>query len=889
MIKKMGENKKLFCLVIVCLFVLFSLTNGVYALTADITLQETEWFTANKAGYWGGSGFTSLNNFTVPLPVFFEGWKSSPRDEIINYQWNFGDGSPIVSAPGQFNAAHVYETPGSYTATLIVTDTNGATASTSIQIIARNRATEFLNKIRYIDSVIGSDTCLGTSPTVNSATDCPWKTADKAFSGLSTGGAINNFQYLFNRGQTFTYSQSYSITSDIGVYYGAYGTGANPVIQPITSYNGDLFLPAANQAGVNYLRFSDLEFRGGTGGSFFKTSFGGIYNTLFLRINITGYFSPFIFQGMARDNSQWTNSRFEDGIFLIDSSIFNSTNIGFSAFNVNKLAIINTTVDHSNNHNIYTASIDRAVINNLVSTSPAFGRAALRLAGGINSTWPSQNIYIGRNYFGGWVDPINGASPHNGGGNRYNWLLVQFSPQSQATSGQSRDELYYTIESNVFTNGELLLGISSAENFTIRNNIFITNNTNSNGIPGTANLLQIGFADAQAFGSGESDQKASKNINVIGNTFIQRNGATSIIKIENYSYNSPSYIPYKNHLNISIKNNLFYLASGAGGTTPIITINRNDPNLIANISSNNNVFFFEDGSQSSNLFNIGQYDGSNLGISYNLAGWQTLGKDVNSIYINPLFNSYLTNSLISNGNYLNYNSFGPDLKLQTSSPAINKGISIPNLLFYDYNGNLRDNLPDIGAFENIVVSPPAQICGNNIKEGTEVCDGSDLNSQTCLSQGFSSGTLSCAGDCLSFVNSQCVASASSCPNNQCEAEETCSNCPGDCGICSPLGGGGGGGGGGPIENINSSVTYTGKNLNISGIILNNNQSSMCNNCNLNITFNSIEKNLQTNVDGKFNVKFTNINFSSGIYKIYIKHLDNNQAIINRYEKEIYII
>ncbi len=52
----------------------------------------------------------------------------------------------------------------------------------------------------------------------------------------------------------------------------------------------------------------------------------------------------------------------------------------------------------------------------------------------------------------------------------------------------------------------------------------------------------------------------------------------------------------------------------------------------------------------------------------------------------------------------------------------------------------------------------APVCGNNIKETGEVCDGTDLNSQTCATQlgaGYT-GTLSCNVNCQSFVTSACT-------------------------------------------------------------------------------------------------------------------------------------
>jgi len=52
------------------------------------------------------------------------------------------------------------------------------------------------------------------------------------------------------------------------------------------------------------------------------------------------------------------------------------------------------------------------------------------------------------------------------------------------------------------------------------------------------------------------------------------------------------------------------------------------------------------------------------------------------------------------------------------------------------------------------------VCGNNLKEGTEVCDGTDLGGQTCVSRGFTGGTLSCNGTCSAFVTTSCTSGGS---------------------------------------------------------------------------------------------------------------------------------
>jgi hypothetical protein len=56
-------------------------------------------------------------------------------------------------------------------------------------------------------------------------------------------------------------------------------------------------------------------------------------------------------------------------------------------------------------------------------------------------------------------------------------------------------------------------------------------------------------------------------------------------------------------------------------------------------------------------------------------------------------------------------------------------------------------------------APPR--CGDNLRnQPFEVCDGSDLAAQSCQSQGFATGTLACAADCLTFNVGGCNAAPS---------------------------------------------------------------------------------------------------------------------------------
>lgn len=72
-----------------------------------------------------------------------------------------------------------------------------------------------------------------------------------------------------------------------------------------------------------------------------------------------------------------------------------------------------------------------------------------------------------------------------------------------------------------------------------------------------------------------------------------------------------------------------------------------------------------------------------------------------------------------------------------------------------------DKLTGLAPSESSPVSVTiANVCGDNNIGGSEICDGTDLDSQTCVTQGFDAGTLLCAANCQSFDTSQCFSSDS---------------------------------------------------------------------------------------------------------------------------------
>lgn len=107
-----------------------------------------------------------------------------------------------------------------------------------------------------------------------------------------------------------------------------------------------------------------------------------------------------------------------------------------------------------------------------------------------------------------------------------------------------------------------------------------------------------------------------------------------------------------------------------------------------------------------------------------------------------------------------------------SAPRNLSDVTLVGTDAFDFNNFARGSTWDAGGLEfGTTTGGPAITCGNNIKETGEVCDGTDLNSQTCATQGFTSGPLSCAANCNSFVTSSCVTTL--CGNGNIDSGEQC--------------------------------------------------------------------------------------------------------------------
>lgn len=185
---------------------------------------------------------------------------------------------------------------------------------------------------------------------------------------------------------------------------------------------------------------------------------------------------------------------------------------------------------------------------------------------------------------------------------------------------------------------------------------------------------------------------------IINNIFYENNAGVDINNKGSYSSMSGSYIESGSHNKII--NNVFGQSSFKyEGRIDIVSRDSGYTGEVDDVLIENNIF------ASSNNYAImfwginycGEDDITNIVIKNNITqnenlvfSYLTCDPKTDTAHFTISGNIEKVNPLFSN-----YTSY--DFRLQTNSPAINKGINTG--LSYDIDGNSRDGYPDIGAYE----------------------------------------------------------------------------------------------------------------------------------------------------------------------------------------------
>jgi len=509
----------------------------------------------------------------APLAVFFDATGTTATETCrpfhdIEYRWDFGDpaGGTWTSTPNMPNlsrnsatgpvAAHVYETSGTYTVTLTVTDGTN-TATTEVQITVANPDTEFASNTICIAAVIppipGSDGC------PSGALSLVQPSFDLAIAASITLGMR---RLLFKRGDTYSSTSGANIAVTGPGIIGAFGSGAKPKIQS-TGNDVILALSSATTPTIKDWRVMDLELDGLSGTSTYGIrAAGGIDQVTILRLDIHDVWFGLEFSDQLLD--LWNNSgqpghTLWDQLAIVDSNINTIVNDGNGAFiSAARLSILGNTMSNATTgqHILRVAHASKAVISHNALSNPATSKHSIKFhaafwqGGGVSDPGGtghySENVVISDNkLMGGTTGFV---------------FAVSIGPDNQDDDQRLRD---FIIERNWFSAAGfpaqlLSLILFGVQDFTVRNNLFdVTGASDHAGI----RVERRGI------------EPLPTRISILNNTFYSSDsgGAFTAIQLASTATNT------------TVKNNLVYAPSH---TSPIVLSNSGDNTTASNNSTN---------------------------------------------------------------------------------------------------------------------------------------------------------------------------------------------------------------------------------------------------------------------------------------------------------------
>lgn len=220
-------------------------------------------------------------DFDTPAPVGAEIYDARMHDLI--YLWDFGDSgqwsAPVnvlaewknrTAAKGPW-VSHVYRTPGTYTASVLVIEpASGKTATTQTTITVADPDVAFAASRTICLNPVGDGDFTGTPPgAVRLNTDsllsgsAPWTTY---------ANGANPVRWLFKRGASYTVAVDVAAAQGAHMMFGAYGSGPRPVLNgagaatPSGASHSVIYFSnqhiGSSSAETPDARFDDLDFQG---------------------------------------------------------------------------------------------------------------------------------------------------------------------------------------------------------------------------------------------------------------------------------------------------------------------------------------------------------------------------------------------------------------------------------------------------------------------------------------------------------------------------------------------------------------------------------------------------------------------------------------------------
>jgi hypothetical protein len=487
--------------------------------------------TTGNTGIITASAVASRYSGVAPLAVFFDATGTTATTaptrpfHDLEYRWSFSDGGsgnwgPAGSRPGAGNsrnsatgpmAVHVFETAGTYSVSVQITDGTNTVTNDCIQI-----------------AVLDPDVVFAGNQTV-----CLSRTADLAncpAGALAVPNVANDFalalttyiaagkRVLLRRGQTWAAPTEANISSAGPGILGAFGPGADP--KPIVQATGNntiLSLSKASTPTFSDWRIMDLEFDGLSGASTNGVNANGSASQiLLLRLVAHHIHVGILFSSGILDvyNTPTFKAPMWDQVTVIDSDL--NTIIGgaagYGAFmSGRRFAFLGNSIDDTmaGEHGLRTPYVQKGIISNssfsraapgkhvLTVRAPTFLGTATIPAG----TYTEQIIVADNKFIGGspdvaWTvttgvfDATKDARVRNSIYER-NWFTAGVDTQKSL-----RIEAYETtVRNNIFdTSGAGVVsrnGVTVAFNNTsgtmpptdqtrIFNNTFYSGDTNSN-------------------------------------------------------------------------------------------------------------------------------------------------------------------------------------------------------------------------------------------------------------------------------------------------------------------------------------------------------------------------------------------------------------------------